>query len=958
MNEPAGPGSPRALNVTGLTVLFEPKEPSVDIVFVHGFTGHPARTWTCKKGDLPTADGDVEDEDGFELLVPDSRSQRFSLFSKPSAAKGAKSKTAHVCWPRDLLPVSIPHARVLTYGYDTNMRHILGPPLSRNTVYDIAKDLLFVLEADRRHEPSRRLLFVAHSLGGIVVKEMLRQASCQTDLDLRKVFDSTTGIVFFGTPHGGADPRGFVQHVAETMIRIAGFSANKQIVNTLLPSSERLKELRDEFGPLAHTQQWTIHSFQESIGIKVLEGRKVVDDNSSCLHSPSVERTQYIVRDHMDMCRFTGLGDIEYTKVVAALDRILSREPLSSGQPKPKKGKSLTSDELKVLVDSLRFGQLDSRHMSIKNAHDKTCRWFLDRSDYRDWLDDGKLSEHHGFFYIRGKPGAGKSTLMKFLVAHSRKSIGDKILLQFFFHARGTDLEQSTTGMYRSLLLQLLNRLPQPEVIFEALGYSSWNSGGNHEWHVEPLKDLFEEAIRRLGRASVVCFIDAIDECDEDQVRDMVTFLHRLGDIAISSGTHLRILFSSRHYPTITIPTGISMTLEGQEGHDQDIVTYIDGRLRIGRTALDQQIRTRLLDKAAGVFMWVVLVVDMLNKERDRGRTGRRLQKMLEDIPGDLHKLFSDILTRDGGNTDELRFCIQWVLFAQRPLGPEELYFAIIAGTEPDELSKWDPQETSPDAIRKFILSASMGLTEVTNSDPPTVQFIHESVRDFLLGADGLREVWPDSIGRNGDRQGQSHQRLAECCIEYINKISADNYFLDSHLPQITLLTKERRLEIKMYYPFLEFSITGKQASIEKYFSRNFHLRPGGGFTTCSEAFQSDIIPTTLACCICWPSKTQQLLSGHTRTANLVWTPARSNMAHHTLLHCAEIPQKPPSFSLRPRQGHFHAGLRPMRICATTISSTPGSSFPVALASYYTSQRLETRPLSACSLHATSTLVG
>ncbi|KAK0735049.1 hypothetical protein B0T26DRAFT_798734 [Lasiosphaeria miniovina] len=572
---PKPDGSPRTLNVTGLTVLFEPKEPSVDIVFVHGFTGHPARTWTCKKGDLPTVDGDVEDEDDLEPPVPDSRSQKFNPFSKSSPAKGAKSKTAPVCWPRNLLPISIPHARVLAYDYDTNMRHILGSPLNRNTVYDIAKDLLLILEADRRQEPARRLLFVAHSLGGIVVKKLLRQASCQTDLDLRKVFDSTTGIVFFGTPHGVADPCGFVQHVAaETMI-----------------------------GSL------------ESIGIKVLEGRKVVDDNSSCLNAPLIERTQYITRNHMDMCRFTGLGDVEYTKVVAALDRILSREPLSFRRPKRTRAKSLTSDELKELVHSLRFDQLDSRHMSIKNAHDRTCRWFLDRSGYLDWLDDGKLSEHDGF-----KPGAG--------------------------------------------------------------------SGGNHEWHVEPLKNLLEEAIRRLGRASVVFFIDALDECDEDQARDMVIFLQRLGDIAISSDTYLRILFSSRHHPAITIPTGISVILEGQEGHNQDIVTYIDSRLRIGRTSLDRQIRTRLLDKAAGVFMWVVLVVDMLNKEQDRGRTGRRLQKMLEDIPGDLHKLFSDILTRDGGNADELRLCIQWVLFAQGPLGPEELYFAIIAGTEPDELSK------------------------------------------------------------------------------------------------------------------------------------------------------------------------------------------------------------------------------------------------------------------------------
>jgi hypothetical protein len=81
--------------------------------------------------------------------------------------------------------------------------------------------------------------------------------------------------MFFGTPHGGADPRGILRHAAELVIKAIGFNANEQIVNALLPSSERLGELRDEFSPMAHEQQWTIHSFQEQLGVKILNGRKV-----------------------------------------------------------------------------------------------------------------------------------------------------------------------------------------------------------------------------------------------------------------------------------------------------------------------------------------------------------------------------------------------------------------------------------------------------------------------------------------------------------------------------------------------------------------------------------------------------------------------------------------------------------------------------------------------------------
>lgn len=182
----------------------------------------------------------------------------------------------HVYWPKHLLPKTLPAARVLVYGYDTKVRHSLGPSISQNTVYDIAKDFLGSLESERRSQPLRPIVFIAHSLGGIVVKEMLRQSFGfeSHHAHLRQIYVSTAAIVFFGTPHGGADPRGFLQHVAELAIRAAGFGVNKQIVNTLLPSSERLRELRDGFGLMARQEDWIIYSFQEEYGVQPLNGKK------------------------------------------------------------------------------------------------------------------------------------------------------------------------------------------------------------------------------------------------------------------------------------------------------------------------------------------------------------------------------------------------------------------------------------------------------------------------------------------------------------------------------------------------------------------------------------------------------------------------------------------------------------------------------------------------------------
>ncbi|KAA8650409.1 uncharacterized protein ATNIH1004_003095 [Aspergillus tanneri] len=121
--------------------------------------------------------------------------------------------------------------------------------------------------------------------------------------------------------------------------------------------------------------------------------------------------------------------------------------------------------------------------------------------------------------------------------------------------------------------------------------------------------------------------------------------------------------------------TGIRLTLEDQPGHANDLEAYVANRLQIKDLALVEELRPQLLGKAAGAFMWVVLVVDILNKEYRRG--GLALKKRLAEIPSDLSELFKDILRRDNENIEDLLLCILWILYAERPLQPNEFYHAL-----------------------------------------------------------------------------------------------------------------------------------------------------------------------------------------------------------------------------------------------------------------------------------------
>ena len=255
------------------------------IVFIHGFNGHPERTWTYKRADAdpPSPPNDLE--------APERPSKFRKLNPFRHGQEGESSVQKETYWPRDLLPRTVDKARILTFGYDTAVHHKFGQPRNQNTVYEFAWEFLNCLGDARQPDAviRRPLVFIAHSLGGIITKEALRQASLrgthQSDSHLRNIFSSTLGIIFFGTPHRGSDPRGFLQHVAEKAVRAAGFTVNQKIFETLLPDSERLKQLLDEFPLLVNRMKWKIVSFREKHGMAVLNGKKVPRHSLYCLKS-------------------------------------------------------------------------------------------------------------------------------------------------------------------------------------------------------------------------------------------------------------------------------------------------------------------------------------------------------------------------------------------------------------------------------------------------------------------------------------------------------------------------------------------------------------------------------------------------------------------------------------------------------------------------------------------------
>ncbi|KAF3912449.1 hypothetical protein ABW20_dc0103315 [Dactylellina cionopaga] len=266
-------------------------------------------------------------------------------------------------------------------------------------------------------------------------------------------------------------------------------------------------------------------------------------------------------------------------------------------------------------------------------------------------------------------------------------------------------------------------------------------------------------------------FVDALDECGEDEVRKVIAYLEDLSVTATASEISLNICLSSRHYPTITMRKHLELVVESQAKHNDDIAIYVKEKVRTN----DIYIELELCRRAEGIFLWVVLVVELVNRAFDEGDI-TAVRQRLGEVPSGLDEVFVMLLEKDNPRKQETLLILQWMLFAQRSMSSKELYYAVITGTRPDDLGPWDESRVTAKVVGRFITSTSRGLIEVKMSpfqslaiaicERPldSVQFIHETVRDFLLRNKRLLILEP-SLGP--DIIGASHEKLANCCLFY-----------------------------------------------------------------------------------------------------------------------------------------------------------------------------------------------
>ncbi|KAH0557097.1 hypothetical protein GP486_005115 [Trichoglossum hirsutum] len=697
------------LDFFGLTPLADPPDPKVDVIAVTGLAGHAFGSW--------------------------------------------KSRDKPYMWLRDFLPESIPDARILSYGYDTKL------PGSHSTasILDLSRKFLESVKAVRsRQEKYRPIIFIGHSLGGLVVKQAIVQAAEGSQDDIA-VFMSCYAVVFFGVPNRGLD--------GLSLISMVKGQPNEDLVGNLRPSSPFLNHLHDMFYQRFTYKDSRIICFYEIKETPTVEwseathswertGRKVMMvPMTSATHIGKNEQTYdhiSIDADHSDMVKFSDPSDRDYIIIESRIRGLANDAPGIVKERITGHKKKLSETEAKC-VRALNAPNFAAFKDNVEDAAPGTFRWLLQNEQIKSWIS----KEDFPLLWIRGSPGQGKTVLSKFLLDYLSTrpsgSLSDAKVIYFFCYDQDERFRTSTS-VFRSLIKQLLTSSNFFRVadIFDT--DPSAATSEDSLWEI--LRAMFDES----SFGTIYCIIDALDECEEGSRKRLLLRITRLvrsmsrkrGEVPM-----IKLLVTSRPLLDITIELG-QFPLIDLKANPDDLKLVINRKVR-ELTHLNNSLQDKaaelLLDRAERTFLWVSIVLKKLKVMPLLSLA--ELRDIIKTSPTDLNELYQGVIEQVmQGSVNEQKL-LAWVVYGRRPLTLMELEAAL--ATQPTSRSK-----ASTDEHQVTIKNASSAASVILDITDNKVHLIHQSAKDFLVRGQQLKSCEAFN-GRDPNIY------LAKICIVYLS---------------------------------------------------------------------------------------------------------------------------------------------------------------------------------------------
>lgn len=451
-----------------------------------------------------------------------------------------------------------------------------------------------------------------------------------------------------------------------------------------------------------------------------------------------------------------------------------------------------------ALLDNLRYQEMDDRYEDIPQAHADTLRWIFqqpgkdkDWSSFVDWLATTKTDTS---YWVTGKPGSGKSTLMKFVVdapetsQHLQVWAGSRnlLILSFYFWNSGTERQMDQEGLFRRILYTaLVKHRELATTVFRDRLKTYTTLGHTATWQ-EPWTRLeLSRLLRRLIKTatesmSVAMFIDGLDEFQGPPL-ELVELLRSF------TGEHVKICTSSRPWPVFEDAFAQQPSLRMETLTHKDIHNYLTTKL--GEHPGFQPLRELdadganillrdIMQKAQGVFLWVYLVVRLLTESLSNGQPLSELQCLVNSLPSELTALFNQILLSLRQDEARFRKTTELLQIAQTAIGPlRVLQYYFAEEDDPEFAFKLEVkpltskvEQARAELTRRRVVAYSKCLLEVKKRRyvplaRSPVEFIHRTVADYLKNSS-----WSTELVRS-EKNFSSNLRLCLAQIAWIKTL-------------------------------------------------------------------------------------------------------------------------------------------------------------------------------------------
>ena len=395
---------------------------------------------------------------------------------------------------------------------------------------------------------------------------------------------------------------------------------------------------------------------------------------------------------------------------------------------------------------SLWFEEIQTRMNDIADSHSQTLHWIFEDDAIHPW--DSFCSWLQGndrLYWINGKPGSGKSTLMKFLIYSLRTrdllaqwSLGKSpLIVGFYFWLSGSELQRSFKGLLCSIIHQLVYEDKQlvTKLLRRNAGLLSKRSTG--DWSKQELQRVLTQTINMLDRPLCI-FLDGLDEFDQ---KDDIDQLLNLVEASFESAM-IKFCISSRPENYITKRLGgyKQLRLQDLTAHDMDV--FIRTKLKTARSqcppsSIDDEYLERIIhtvaEKADGVFLWVYYALSSLVRGMRNEDDFGILLGRIEQLPNGMHQLYLEMWNRL--NEDQQHYQEEAATYFSYAAASFELnvnvplsLFEMLAVLNPqlqskflDDLNPQDPSNLAQECekLKARIITGSAGLLELSLEDEP-----------------------------------------------------------------------------------------------------------------------------------------------------------------------------------------------------------------------------------------------